>query len=299
MKEQTWTPRGKPPFSPMGKLLPPIENDVHRERKILIVTGDSSSGSAKVDDTILLLKEYSKTQKVLIFDEHNMFGDYKTLSGETIKVSLISHEDIGRFVTQKKIEMRRVVPVNKYGKKMSPNEIEELMTKVAFDFRHGCTFLGVQDIFSVIRKDAHYMTASVTNNKTRDVDFVTHTSSVNDIHPKIFQNGDVIRMYHQVDDIASGKLKFHPHFPLFKIAQLIVDREHLNGNKRFYLYIDRDNAKIKGATKEAFEIAALTYLLLYPKALNKKLKEVNPDTAISRIAAIIELKEKFTKAYLD
>ena len=269
------------------------------KRKILIASG--AKGVRKADETLSLLEKYSKDkkQKVLIFDIDNEFGDYQTLDGRKIKLSMIGHDDIAGFMKQKTVEMRRIVPINSSGKQMSSIEIEELIVKI-LGFKNGCIFWGVKDLFSIIDNNTHKLTGLFANNNTRDLDIVTHVQSVNNVHPKLMQNVDAIRMYRQMEDVQLASAKLGVYFQLFKLAQLIVDREYENGNTRFFLYIDKECRKIRGVNREAFEIAALTYLLLYPKELNKKIKELKQTTEIqyTRIGVINVLKEQMIKNYL-
>ena len=76
--------------------------------------------SEKIDDAILFLKLLGEKQKVLVYDEHNLLTD----------VSHIGNDKIDQFILQNKIEIRRVIPIDKYGNPISSIECSELMNRV-------------------------------------------------------------------------------------------------------------------------------------------------------------------------
>ena len=100
-------------------------------------------------------------------------------------------------------------------------------------------------------------------------------------------------------EMHMGKLK--NDFLLFKLAQLIIDFQYDNGNTRYYLYVDKDNRKIKGkVTQGMFDRAVIDYLQEYPGEIRKmeKMEDIFTGKKIyTRDQVLRAIKEKYSKDY--
>jgi len=98
-------------------------------------------------------------------------------------------------------------------------------------------------------------------------------------------------------------MKFPDKEEYMKIAEYMVNNEYSKGNKRFYVYIDMDEAKIRGDfSKEVYEQAVNDYLdKEYRQLIKPYLNQVdgkgkklhNPNTAREKV------KERIMLTYID
>ena len=63
---------------------------------------------------------------------------------------------------------------------------------------------------------------------------------------KFLTNTEIIRFHYQLDDVDDSKGKLKGDYEIFKIAQLLVNKQFLGGDKRFYVQINREEHKLCG-----------------------------------------------------
>jgi hypothetical protein len=67
-------------------------------------------------------------------------------------------------------------------------------------------------------------------------------------------------MHYDGFDVAKIKDRLGNIYALLKIAQLICESEYLNGNQRFFCYVQLKQRQIKGVSQEQFSKACFHFL---------------------------------------
>jgi hypothetical protein len=171
--------------------------------------------------------------------------------------------------------MRRIVPIDKYGKPLSGEEQDKLIVKCMTEFRGGC--LWVEDL-NVVFGDTlpKRVTGFFTNNAHRDCDIILQLQSISRILPKMWSNCNSVRMHKQLDSADQSKNKLKDNYELFKIAQILVNEEYDNGNIRFFVWIDMDDHKIRGAYSLAqYKMAVREYISENPVQIKREMSKMN------------------------
>jgi len=251
-----------------------------RETKLVVVTGRKRIG--KSNETLrTLYNEYCRGQhgrKVLIFDPNNEYGAYELYDRGGIvivNVPLLGHNDILSFNKQKVVEIRRIVPVNNFGQPLTPDEQDDLIVKMMSEFRGGCLF--IEDLNTVFGDSLpKKVSAFFTNNAHRDCDIIIQMQSIGRILPKMWQNTQMIRFHAQLDSVDQSKEKLKEDYEIFKIAQLMVDFQYNAGNTRFFVWVDKEDKKIRGAYSRAmFDKAIMDYLEENQNIVQKEIKRID------------------------
>jgi len=276
-----------------------------RETKLIVVSGRKRIG--KSNETLrMLYNEYTRGQyarKVLIFDPNNEYGAYELYDRgvkRVVRVPLLGHNDILSFNKQKLIEIRRIVPINQYGQPLTPDEQDFLIVKMMQEFRGGCLF--IEDLNTVFGDSLpKRVSAFFTNNAHRDCDIVIQLQSIGRILPKMWQNTQVIRFHAQLDSVDQSKNKLKEDYEIFKIAQLMVNFQYENGNIRFFVFVDKEDKKIRGAYSRAmFEKAVMDYLGENDGLVKKEMNKVDFNTGKKRYTpkdALEAVKRRIIKEY--
>ena len=280
-----------------------------REPLLQLVTGVKRIG--KSNGTIKFLNEiycrdtsYGPGRKALIYDHNNEYKNYTVHRDDgttyNVNVPLIGHDDITRFSNQRFVEMRRITPIDKYGRPMSADDQDALIVRAMTEFRGGCLF--IEDLNTVFGDSLpKAVSGFFTNNAHRDCDIILHVQSIARVVPKLWQNCNMVRFLRQQDSVLESKEKLGAHFTLFQLEQLIVDFQYNNGNKRYYLYVDKDERKIVGnVTQGMFDKAVIDYLQMYPSVVKRKLGEehiITGEKLYSREQVITALKENYSREY--
>lgn len=254
-----------------------------RDYRLIVVSGVKRIG--KTNETIRQLLEYCKgtlkkiPRKCLLFDFNGEFGNYKLFNDngttEIIKIKELYHNDIIKFSAKPEIEMRRIVPINNNtGLSMSAEDVEKLLIKIITYFKGGCVFIDdLRTIFgdSLPQKFASFL----INNAHRDSDIILHVHSIGDLLPKLWKNTNILRFHYQLDSVEESKDKIgKENFKLFKLAQLIVNKQYDLGRKRFFVYVDKDYHKIRSRypyilTDNIIKTATEDFLLMYDREVRQ------------------------------
>lgn len=239
-----------------------------RQPYLMVVCGKKASG--KTFTTVEMIKEYAsgnprtgaKPRKVLILDVNGEFTQFKT-----IPLSYIS-----KFSASNNAEVRRVTIYKDSGKKMTLNEIAQVLNYILNEYRNG--LLLVEDITRYISDSLpNDIIGAICTQRHMGVDIVLHFQMIGKAgHPKILANVNLLRLHKVTDPIDKHKKKFEDYFGLLKVAQTIVNIEYDKRekskfwNKRdnkvyFWVFVDMEDEKIRGNfTKEMFREAVHQYI---------------------------------------
>jgi len=263
-----------------------------RENRLIIVTGKKRIGKSNETLRNIYYDVVKDGRKGLIFDVNNEYGEYKIFfpdgTSKVHRIKRIFHKDVRKFSAQKKIEVCRVIPVNDDGTRMSHEQIEECMLNVLSNFRGGVLLL--EDMNNIIGDALPVrVSGALVNNAHRDCDIYIHVQSVGRILPKMRQNAEYIRFHYQLDYVEDSKGKLKSEFQIFKIAQLLVNKRYFGDNKRWFMFVNREEHKLIGDfTKQQLNDAIHEFIsqnpsvikpLIDQRGLNGK-KTYNHDSAV-------------------
>jgi len=152
------------------------------------------------------------------------------------------------------------VPIDSFGKPLAPEDQDDLIVKMMQEFRGGCLF--IEDLNTVFGDSLpKKVSAFFTNNAHRDCDIIIQMQSIGRILPKMWQNAQVIRFHSQLDSVDQSKEKLKEDYEIFKIAQLMVNFQYEAGNIRFFVWVDKEDKKIRGAySRQMFRKAVMDFL---------------------------------------
>jgi hypothetical protein len=230
----------------------------NRECSFTVVTGRKRIG--KSNHTLELCLEYAQRRNVLIFDPNNEFGGYDLYypdgSVKKIEIKRLDISQLDQFNRLKKPEIRRIVCLDKFGKPLDENQVENLLKRVLAEFNNGLLFL---DDFNNIFADSLPKSVSrfLSNNAHRAADIILHLQSIARILPKMWQNTNLVRFHFQLDGVENSKQKLMESYELFKIAQNLVNKQYMSGNIRYFIYVDKDNGKLRGKFSPGMLIEAI------------------------------------------
>jgi hypothetical protein len=239
-----------------------------REPILLCATGKKGVGKTwtTTENIDAYIKGNSKTgkkgRKVLIYDINMEYTKYKTIPLELVP----------KFSRQKKVEVRRVLPMTADGKVAGISEMVEILNKLIMSYRGGMLILEDINRYLIQSKTAEVIGLLATN-RHRDLDIVCHFQSLSALDPRMWQNTTFVRFHMQIDDIKRYSQRI-PNYELFKIAQCLVEYKYLRmGDKRFYCYVACDDNYITGNfTKIDFKTACIEYLETDRTKLNTTIK---------------------------
>lgn len=264
-----------------------------REPKLICASG--MKGVGKTFSTNLLIRKYVKNnpstgkkgRKVLIYDINMEYTDYKALA---IK-------DIPRFTRQKRVEVRRILPVNDDGREASLSEMLEILTRIINNYRGGMLILEDINRYLVQSKTTDVIGLLATN-RHRDLDIICHFQSLSALDPRMWQNVTEVRFHMQTDDIDRYRRRI-PNYELFKIAQCLVRYKYLKaGDKRFFCYVAvADNYITGDFSQKDFHIACQDYLQINTTKVNQVSKKYGKGLEADAKAKQVISQELFQMYY--
>jgi hypothetical protein len=226
-----------------------------RECRIIVACG--KKGVGKSVETIRMIYEYVNgnpekgvpPRKALIFDVNDEFSDF-WFFGEQHKVKSLAIKDIQKFSVSPFIEVRRIRPYHDDGKRMTINDMAEVLSIILDTYRNG--LLLVED---VNKYTGDYMQTdligALATARHIGVDCVMHFQGVGrSANPKIIGNCNFIRLHKTNDSVMRHKNKFEEKTEILYIAETIVNNRYRNGDKRFFVYVNIDDMKIIGKFKK-------------------------------------------------
>jgi ribosomal protein L30/L7E len=222
-----------------------------RECRIIIACG--KRGVGKTVETIRMIDEYvagnpSKgipPRKALIFDVNDEFSSF-WFFGQTRSIKALSIKDIMKFSIHPSIEVRRIRPFWDDGKKMTINDMAEVLGIILDNYRNG--LLLVEDINKYL-SDAmpSDLIGSLATSRHIGLDIISHFQNIGRAgNPKLLGNLNMIRLHKTNDTVERHKNKFEEKTELLQIAEYIINKRYFEGDTRYFVYVDVENMKIRG-----------------------------------------------------
>ena len=216
-----------------------------REPQLGIAVG--KRGIGKTHTTLQILNEYilgfgvnAKPRKVLILDVNDEFENIKAMKLKDVKL----------FTVHPKVEARRIRPYLEDGQKMTLEDICVALYHILANFKGG--LLLIEDINKYLTH--HFpkdVVGAIVTNRHADLDIIMHYQAIGKIPITVWENCNWIRFHKNNQGVDRHKKKFEDKYELLKIAECMIDYQYENGNKRFFLFCDIDNMKIKGKITQA------------------------------------------------
>lgn len=222
-----------------------------RECRIIIACG--KRGVGKSVETIRQIDEYVagnpvkgvKPRKALIFDVNDEFSSF-WFFGQQRRIPAIAIRDIMKFSIHPKIEIRRIRPFWDDGRKMTINDMGEVLGIILENYRNG--LLLVEDINKYL-SDAmpSDLIGSLATSRHIGLDIITHFQNIGRAgNPKLLGNLNMIRLHKTNDTVERHKNKFEEKTEILQIAEYIINKRYFEGDTRFFVYVDIENMKIRG-----------------------------------------------------
>jgi hypothetical protein len=222
-----------------------------RECRVIICCG--KKGVGKTVETIKMIDEYISgnpakgipPRKALIFDVNDEFSDF-WFFGRQRSIKAIAIKDVLKFSVHPKVEVRRIRPFWDDGKKLTINDMAEVLGIILDNFRNG--LLLVEDINKYL-SDAmpSDLIGSLATSRHIGLDIVSHFQNIGRAgNPKLLGNLNMIRLHKTNDTIERHKNKFEEKTEILQIAEYLVNKRYFNGDIRFFLFVDVENMKIRG-----------------------------------------------------
>ena len=222
-----------------------------RECRIIISCG--KRGVGKSVETIRMIDEYVQgnpskgvpPRKALIFDVNDEFSSF-WFFGQQRSIKAIAIKDIMKFSIHPKVEVRRIRPFWDDGKKMTINDMAEVLGIILDNYRNG--LLLVEDINKYL-SDAmpSDLIGSLATSRHIGLDIISHFQNIGRAgNPKLLGNLNMIRLHKTNDTVERHKNKFEEKTELLQIAEYIINKRYFDGDIRFFVYVDVENMKIRG-----------------------------------------------------
>ena len=242
-----------------------------RECRVILVAG--KKGVGKTVETVKMIYNYVKgtpnkpPRKALIFDVNDEFSSFWYF-GQTHSVKAISLKDITKFSMSNIIEVRRIRPFFDDGKRMTINDMTEVLGIILEQYRNG--LLLEEDIN---KYTGDYMQVdligALATARHVGLDVIAHFQGVGRLaNPKLVGNCNFIRLHKCNDTIKRHEKKFEEKTEIMQLAEIIINNRYKQGDTRFFLYVDVDNSKVLGAfTQAEIDTAVQEYVELNQKKL--------------------------------
>lgn len=223
------------------------------KRENIVILACGKKGVGKTVATIEMIYKYVSgdpakgvpPRKALIFDVNDEFSHF-WYHGEYHSIKAIAIKDIQKFSVHPKFEVRRIRPFFDDGKRMGIDDMKDVLALILENYRNG--LLLVEDInkytSDTIGTDLVSALATVRH---IGIDLVAHYQGVGRAaNPKLLANTRVIRLHKTNDTVARHKTKFEERTEIMQVAECLVENKFNAGDKRYYLYVDIDDSKIRG-----------------------------------------------------
>lgn len=250
-----------------------------REPQLIIATG--TKGVGKTYRTCMEIQRYitpdiqsqKPARKVLIFDANGEYTNEELAkNGFRFRTQTLALRDIEDWSKQKRIEVRRILPVDADGNSIGIEKYPEILKAILHYFKGGMLILEDINKYLTETRDASIVGA-LTTNRHKDLDIYIHLQSLAPLTTRMWQNANVVRFHYQMDAIDRYRARI-PNYELFKIAQMMVDdiyfrdgtKEERKKYERFYCYVLNQTNKICGDfSVKDFVIACRKYLEIHPQ----------------------------------
>ncbi len=229
-------------------------------REPILMAGCGRKGVGKSHKTMEYIRDYvnkSPRRKALIFDVNNEYSD----KAKFPDISTIAIANIKEYANQRRPEIRRIAPFFDDGRKMTLNDMAELLKWLVRNYYNG--LLLIEDVNKYVADTMPGdLIGAICTNRHAGVDIILHYQSIGRLSPKIWQNINVLRMHKNTDSVDRHENKFPDKYECMKIAEHIINKQVKMGNIRYYLFVDFDNEKIHpmGVSKEDILEAISLYI---------------------------------------
>lgn len=222
-----------------------------RECRIIIACG--KRGVGKTVETVKMIDEYvsgnpSKgipPRKALIFDVNDEFSSFWYF-GQQRSIKAIAIKDILKFSVHPKVEVRRIRPFWDDGKKLTINDMGEVLGIILDNYRNG--LLLVEDINKYLSDSMPSdLIGSLATSRHIGLDIVSHFQNIGRAgNPKLLGNLNMIRLHKTNDTVERHKNKFEEKTELLQIAENLVSKKYFDGDIRYFVFVDIENMKVRG-----------------------------------------------------
>lgn len=222
-----------------------------RECRIIIACG--KRGVGKTVETVKMIDEYvsgnpSKgipPRKALIFDVNDEFSSFWYF-GQQRSIKAIAIKDILKFSVHPKVEVRRIRPFWDDGKKLTINDMGEVLGIILDNYRNG--LLLVEDINKYLSDSMPSdLIGSLATSRHIGLDIVSHFQNIGRAgNPKLLGNLNMIRLHKTNDTVERHKNKFEEKTELLQIAENLVNKKYFDGDIRYFVFVDIENMKVRG-----------------------------------------------------
>ena len=216
-------------------------------REPILIAACGKKGVGKSYQHMIMMNDYVKGdpyrgivgRKCLIMDVNDEYG-YGTYN-----VPAISLTDVPLYSVHPHIEIRRVRPFHPDGRRMSLDEWANALFYVLTRFQNG--LLLIEDLNKFITDHMPQdLIGAIATNRHAGLDILLSFQSIGRINTKVWGNLNVLRFHKNTESVERHKQKFPDKLEFMRIAEIMVNTEYAAGNKRFYVYVDMDEEKIRG-----------------------------------------------------
>lgn len=228
-----------------------------RECRIICAAG--KRGCGKSVETIRMIDEYVMgnpalkvhPRRALIFDVNDEFSDFWYYDNPHRRIPAISIKDIEKFSIHPKIEVRRIRPFWDDGRRMTLDDMGEVLTIILDTYRNG--LLLVEDINKYVSDSLKTdLVGALATARHIGLDVIMHFQNVGRIaQPKLMGNMNMVRLHKTNDTVSRHAQKLEEKIEIFQLAENIINHKFLEeGNQRYFLYVDVEYSKVKGDFSE-------------------------------------------------
>jgi hypothetical protein len=271
-------------------------------REPLLIVACGKKGVGKSYQHNLMMQGYVmgdpyrgiRPRKCLIMDVNDEYGMYG--------IRAISLEHIALFTLHPYVEIRRVRPFHPNGSRMTLDEWANAVFYVLQTFKNGLLLIEDPNKWHSDHLPADLVGAICTNRHV-GLDILLSYQSIGRINTKIWGNTNLVRFHKNTESVERHKNKFPDKEEYMKIAENMVNNEYMKGNKRFFVYVDMDEEKIRGDfSREIYEQGVDDYIderytqlvkpyLVQVDKKGKKIHDMN--------SARQKVRERILSSYVD
>ena len=210
-----------------------------RECRIICVAG--IRGCGKTVETMRMIDEYvhgsskAHPRKALIFDVNDEFSDFWYFNNPHRSIPALAIKDIEKFSIHPKIEVRRIRPFWDDGRRMTLDDMAEVLNIILQKYRNG--LLLIEDINKYVSDSLKMdLVGALATARHIGLDCVIHFQSIGRIaHPKLLGNMNMARLHKTNDTVSRHKNKFEERSVLFELAENIINHKYYEEqNKRYF-----------------------------------------------------------------
>lgn len=245
-----------------------------RENAMLVTC--AAQGTGKSYQNKLLICKYVvdklstkvRGRKVLILDVNSEYGteSFGQNGIPPLTVKSIAVKDVRDWCRSDVVEARRIDM-----KSLSMDDKVKVLNYVMENVKL-CLVI-CEDINTVTTNmnELKKVVGSLVNLRHKGVDVIVSYQSLRHVEPRILANCRYVRLHYMIGQVSDIKSKL-PEPDVFYIGQQIINKRYYGGDKRFFLYIHTNPAKIEGAfSKDEFMLACRNFLMAHKKRLKEEM----------------------------